>query len=360
MRIISILFLCIAIASCSKKTDTDQSIKLNLRKQYDELHTQAIIDSSYYIQLETIKESILPGAKKCNFCFSDSLIFIYNSVSKKVIAFDYTGKFRYSIDKHGKGPFEYIFPTGFLVDDEGNLVIIDFMEKAIIFNPLGTPITEIKFQNRLTSLKKWKGNGYVAIENDKNTLNSYNLVRLNSDFKISKRSSMDSALLKPEYHKNMLLDRKNDDIVLIPHLTKKLFLVTEDLELDPIVSFDLGKKAVREKDDMNDIGLLNTKAWIVTSKLLSDWLFLVGGFRGLHSKAINIRTKECFNISRSQETGSFIISDLENDSKFYLSREINNNLVFGVLSPAEFNEISEQPRIGENDNFVLQIGILRN
>lgn len=280
MRIISILVLCMVFVSSCKKTDSGQSIKLNLRKQYNELYTETIIDSSYYILLETNPESVLPGPKKCNFCFSDSLIFIYNTISKKVIIFDYAGKFKYSIDNYGKGPYEYIFPTGFLIDDYGNLVIVDFMEKALFFNPEGEPILERKFQNRLKSLVKGKGNGFVAIETDKETKNSYKLVRLNSEFEVSQRASIDSSLLNHEFHKNIRLERNNNETILIPHLSSNLFLVNEELELEPFVSIDLGRKVVNEKDDMNDIELLNKKAWIVTSNIVNDWMFLVGGFNG--------------------------------------------------------------------------------
>lgn len=88
------------------------------------------IKSIRYIPLETTDASLIRNINKI--IVRDSVYYIFDNLSKKILLFNKRGRFIKSINKVGQGPGEYIYPSDIDVDKEGNIYLSDFQSKNII------------------------------------------------------------------------------------------------------------------------------------------------------------------------------------------------------------------------------------
>lgn len=124
-----------ALTSCIYNTTTDtmklsiQTIKIGIDKKCD-LTYWDIIDSVWYVPLETKEESLL--GKISDYKILDSLVYIRNFDRNELAIFDiYDGRFINKINSVGDGPCEYRSITSYTVNNEGYIEILDYRSNMI-------------------------------------------------------------------------------------------------------------------------------------------------------------------------------------------------------------------------------------
>lgn len=134
MRKHIILFVLIcSFASCQQAADQSfAEYFVNVDSLATELPS---VKDVLYVPLETTETSLIQNINKI--VVRDSVIYIFDNLSKKVFLFSEKGRFLRSIDKIGQGPGEYTYPSDMDVDKEGNIYLSDFQSKNIIKYNLG-------------------------------------------------------------------------------------------------------------------------------------------------------------------------------------------------------------------------------
>lgn len=101
-----------------------------------------IVDSSRMVRLENKTEALIQRISQLG--LSDDKIYVYNQ-EKKLLIFDYQGKYHGIIGGLGKGPFEYTYINDLVVDQESNLILVkpSHLEKYLLYNLDGEPIETI-------------------------------------------------------------------------------------------------------------------------------------------------------------------------------------------------------------------------
>lgn len=123
-----VLFLMIGFASCSRPVDHSLAEYIIYA---DSLSTELPpMKRIRYIPLETTEASLIEEINKI--IVRDSVFYIFDNMRKRVLLFDYEGKFISSIDKLGLGPGEYTYPSDMDVDKDGNIYVSDFQSRNII------------------------------------------------------------------------------------------------------------------------------------------------------------------------------------------------------------------------------------
>ncbi|MCK5820523.1 MAG: 6-bladed beta-propeller [Bacteroidales bacterium] len=358
-RAIIVIFTGLLMLSCSKDNPRQTVIELDLKKNYPELYSTQFIESWELIPLETTQESVLPDANRCLFGFSKESIFIYNKLNKSISVFFYNGEIEYVIKRYGQGPMEYTYPVQLLCNRNDQLLIVDRGQKVIVINPGGQPAFEVRFQNRLLSWVNDGSDSFYAIELKTGSTEMINVVKISNEFEIINRQAIDSICLNPRYYNKARIAMANNQLLVFPYPVQNIFQVHKGHDLRHLCKLDLGSDAVSENDDlMNDLQLLNTKAWIMKTSIIKDWLFITGGYQGVRVKAVNLKTNSIYNVSRSKESDSYSIVSQSSEMPFNFHGKINDETVFGIVTPEEVIDKFGVP-VNENSNFFLQIGYLK-
>lgn len=130
---IILFILIIGFTSCRKSVD--QSFAEYII-HVDSLSTELPpIKNIRYIPLETTEASLIQNINKI--IVRDSVFYLFDFLSKRILLFNERGKFIKSIDKVGQGPGEYTYPSDIDVDKEGNIYVSDYQSKNIIKYHLG-------------------------------------------------------------------------------------------------------------------------------------------------------------------------------------------------------------------------------
>ena len=358
-RAIIVIFYGLLMLSCSKDNPKQTVIELGLKKNYPELHTTQFIKSWELIPLETTQESVLPDANRCLFGFSKKSIFIYNKLNNSISVFSYNGELEYIIKRHGQGPMEYTYPIQLLSNYNDQLIIVDRGQKVIVINHDGQSAFEVRFQNRLLSWVNNGSDGFSAIELKTGSTEIISIVKISNEFEIINRQAIDSICLNPRYYNKARITMANDLLLVLPYPIQDIYQVRKGHDLRHLCKLDLGPDAVSENDDlMNDLQLLNTKAWVMKTTIIKDWLFITGGYQGVRVKAVNLKTNSIYNVSRSKESDSYSIVSQSSEMPFNFHGKINDETVFGIVTPEEVID-KYGVSVNENSNFFLQIGFLK-
>lgn len=154
------MLILIVCYSCNDNRNVNHGSKLEVIKLDPDLAEYIYIDSLYIneeiIPLTTSDTSLVDRVSK--FQVTDKRYYVLTG-NKKVLAFSKNGNVEYIIDKHGKGPAEYVYPMCFYVDpDDKFLEIYNRGSKnVVVFDNNGDYITDWKYDLYITKATHYKG-----------------------------------------------------------------------------------------------------------------------------------------------------------------------------------------------------------
>src|SRR5690606_32553013 len=135
--------------------DSLTEIEVNLSNMLSSIRTSEIIDSIWWVPLETTENSTFGVVQQVE--FYDGKIFILDNImASGLFVFDSLGKHLYTIDTHGKGPGEFYQPTSFTINREKNEIVIsdDWQGKLLSYDLTGNFLKEItKFSLRFNEMQ---------------------------------------------------------------------------------------------------------------------------------------------------------------------------------------------------------------
>lgn len=150
-KILLLAFLLGILASCGRKTadtivDNETGIHITVEKDIPEdsrLDLSSFLDSVRFIKLETTPECLI--ASISDVFFVEDLVIVTAKPSSCIFIFGRDGKYRYKIDKRGRGPGEYNEIGQSLYDaDSRTIIIYDGEARKMLFYSLsGEFIREI-------------------------------------------------------------------------------------------------------------------------------------------------------------------------------------------------------------------------
>lgn len=155
------LLIATSLSSCTRNNNNnnnktisntpDDVIHLNLKEMLAEKVIPAI-DSSLitdirYIPLQTNENSLIGDVDQA--FLANNQFFVADFMrTKSLFVFDKDGKFLYKIDKTGKGPGEYVYPSRCDIDSSGNIYIHDnSSQKLIKYSNNGKKFEEFKLNH---------------------------------------------------------------------------------------------------------------------------------------------------------------------------------------------------------------------
>lgn len=130
-----IIIILFSIYKCSPSTNTS-SIYVDLDSD-NQVSIFDIFSKINIIPLETNDACLIGNINKL--IKYDSTIFILDSKQNIVLAFNHKGKFKYKIQRIGRGPGEYLYAYDFIINKYNHSIeLLDCFGKLLIFNLDGT------------------------------------------------------------------------------------------------------------------------------------------------------------------------------------------------------------------------------
>ncbi|WP_226695365.1 6-bladed beta-propeller [Neotamlana sargassicola] len=186
-------------------------------KESEQINASSIIDTCWYVALETKEESLFGKVDKI--LIEDDLIFILDEDgTKSIFIFDMNGKFISKINKHGRGPDEYSAIRDFTLDSENRQVIVfdDFLAKLFYYRYDGTFVKTEKTFFRFREFSKLGSNTYYYLGSADNK--HYPFLEENFIVKQNKGKFIETAIENPQY-KFIRLEAQNQVQVSGNHLS---------------------------------------------------------------------------------------------------------------------------------------------
>ena len=94
-----------------------------------------------FLFLEQNSNSFTRKTQSCSAFTTENRIYVFDFLTSKIHAYDISGKYLFSINRRGKGPYEYKQIRSLFPADYERLGIWDSMlEKVILFDQNGNPV----------------------------------------------------------------------------------------------------------------------------------------------------------------------------------------------------------------------------
>lgn len=150
-------------------------INLSSDRKLEITHFKDLIDSCYFIKLETNRDCLIKDIGKI--IFYNGKYYINDALYNNLFVFDKNGVFIDKIGQRGNGPGEYIDISDFLVDTVRNKILLLSVEKKCIheYDLDGRYHTTIRLPFQATKFAKINKNliGYFIGYYDENNINLY-------------------------------------------------------------------------------------------------------------------------------------------------------------------------------------------
>ena len=161
MRCLIYSFIFIFVVGCNEKPSKHARLDTIKIFNNDTAHYEGVFKKTETILLETNNNCLISKISQLDF-FSGK-IFVLDQNTKNIFIFDSKGHFLNRIGSIGKGPGEFIRPLQFILNRKDSILkIYDSAQKKILFyNFCGKFINEIYLNKFLSSFGEWNnGSGY--------------------------------------------------------------------------------------------------------------------------------------------------------------------------------------------------------
>lgn len=197
---------------------TDEHVDMNnvdtimFKISEDRPATMTNVGSTRIVPLETNNQSLIGSIQRI-ICYKDK-IYILNDAGENgsIMVFDTNGHFNAKIEKHGRGPGEYIKLGDFDIDDYGNIYISDMMrtDKLLVYNSNLQYKRTITLESSIYSFGVFNGNiwGYTAMSDYKNN-HKYILLVMDKNGKVNHKFFPFKSTWKGQLYTNRTAFTKN-------------------------------------------------------------------------------------------------------------------------------------------------------
>lgn len=130
-----ILFYLLSIVSC-KTTMSECAVDRTIECKESQIEPDIpkFVKDVTFLPLETNANTLLGSVDKVE--FYDGTIYIADYSTRKVVAYDMTGKLRFVLDRQGRGPGEYLEIKSFSVDSDNLYILDNFGRKLFVYDSL--------------------------------------------------------------------------------------------------------------------------------------------------------------------------------------------------------------------------------
>lgn len=253
INLIYLIFLMVVIG-CGHKEKKKENFKLDLKgvpqKQTEIIEKSQIVDTTYYVKLETSENSLI-GEIGDLFIDKDYIIVLNNKPNQSVLVFDHEGNFLNKIGEKGKAGNEFVHIRSVWVDKKSKVIhLYDDAQKKVL---------DYSFDNSYLGSKEYfksldfVPNEIIPIpENDRFLAYSYPLEKgtsllhlidkkgnlLNDYFEVPFAFDM---LYKPfRYGLIPYTEKNRKEIRILEYFSNKVYTLNEEDLLKPFYQLDLG------------------------------------------------------------------------------------------------------------------------
>lgn len=230
--------------SCNKKK-VDSELQTIRFEENALLEFKQVLDTvkHVFLDIET-GESIFRDAHKV--ILFNGKYYILDIVGKNVFVFDSNGGFEAKIGKHGSGPGEYIIPTDFDVDADGNIYIYNGPKKEIlVYNNKGLFLKPIALMYEIDNFAIFPNGDFLftLARYNENKYKNYRAIIVDSilNFRgkyIEYEDSFDSNFILETF-----LQKGSDVISYYKPIDDKVFVFNKN-GIDRTVHLDMGDLSV--------------------------------------------------------------------------------------------------------------------
>ena len=249
------------------------NIETYLRQQNNSILAKDLIDTAWYIPLET-RNDVLIGEIDKIIVSKNNIVIGDFFTSKNIFVFDSLGRFQFKLNK-GKGPGEINNPTDFILDTSHELLLVfdGTLHKLLTLDLSGNILKEQPTKTRFENFRVWKDgfitytgmseNPILGSDNNKllvgitdslypiSTAFDFKTEELNNDYGARDNFSEADILTFGKRFYNEFYEIDNDKIKLIYKFSLGKYTVPEEMFNKPFVEF---KEDVRKSELYYNLG----------------------------------------------------------------------------------------------------------
>lgn len=240
--------MCTLFACSKHSTNLECPIyKITLNSD-EKLDFMSLVDSLYYIELETTDESLIGEISQI---IIDDYLFLLDRKNQSIDLFTEQGQFVSAISALGDGPGEYLRIDDFFVDSKRKIInILDGTRNKIIkYSFKGQYIEEIDIplSRGISRFIFHKEQYYFDQQYRQNARrDSYNLIVMDSLCNILDREFYYNSYLDIILGIRKSLFRVNDTLHYIPLYSEIVYKIDDDNVVSPKYSLDFGDKWINQ------------------------------------------------------------------------------------------------------------------
>lgn len=332
---LSTLIIVIALLlpiGCKKKEQVSGNIiSINPHDAERSVSLSELVDSIYYIKLETSDESLM--ARLREIIIKNTYIYAIDPDQKIVCVFDKKGNFISKLDKHGESPSEYAGMQQILVDDNENYVeIFDYggtNSRVIRYENISFKFLEERpiFLPNVNTIRKERDDDiyYFSTQQAENSIGNETT---NADIIAVRGNESQNALFEKKittdgstYSPNTESFYTNEEGEIFAYLMfNNTFFKLSSMKVYPVLTVDFGKYSID-----NSIGLKSIKEQ-------REYLYSDNSAEGMaFFPVLNINNSKMLAFSYNfKENGKIYIHhyiQMKNNNEVFHVREIQNDVL---------------------------------
>lgn len=255
MRLLSYCIVLLSLfLGCNKQNTTDIDGLSNIIKA-DGKVCDTIEVQETYILLDTVPEAQIANPIKIVKA-KDSNIWISDTRTKKIVNFTPDGKWIKTFSKFGQGPGEYLNITDFEITPEGQLYLLDGrLDKIMVYSSTGDFIKSLNlpFEADMFHILK-NGNILFGLSAwDQKYGEKWKVALTDNAANVIKFMIPSDDLYDPNIWLGIsgFTVKENGQIIYNREIDDRIFVFSENGEIESITRMDFGKYTVADKDKKN-------------------------------------------------------------------------------------------------------------
>jgi hypothetical protein len=321
----------------------------------DEINLSEFVDSVKYIKLQTDSNCIT--GRIHSITITNKYIYVCDAGQMAVLLFDMKGNFVSKLDKHGVGPDEYRYMSGFFVDDKEEYVEIATMDDQFLkYSNETFRFIEKQQIGTIKSSSSKKINSYYYFDTQK-TLNQIGNETTNANIIIVK----DGKVVKTLFHDKIqnpsnssgsfgvTMTVNNNKELYFSMMSNNTIYQLKDLEIHPLFYIDFGNYGL-------DTTITSQKSFAELQKIIQNQADEKAYFPTLavnNSKILGINY--FFNKHNETPVSHYYIRTKQNNVTYHTSRIKNDITLIPQYINLSANSGGMSHEIRSSGDYLVQV-----